>query len=90
MRMDRATSPTLSVNQFAWMDAKIPSVVGKVVAERNPAKNASVRLPRKRVTATYVRADSNAAKIMGETFTMSNGDSPVTDMIPYRMSKYKP
>jgi hypothetical protein len=45
MRMSRATSPTLSANQFAWIDAKIPSVVGKVVAERNPARNPSVRLP---------------------------------------------
>ena len=89
MRMDRATSPTLSANQFAWIDAKTPSVVGKVVAERNPAKNPSARLPRKRATARYVRTDSNAAKIMGETFTMSNGDSPVIDMIPYKMSKYK-
>jgi hypothetical protein len=82
MRMDIPTSPTPSVNQFAWIDAKIPSVVGKVVAERNPAKNPSVRLPRKRVTARYVRTDSSVANIMGEAFTMLNGDSPVTDMSP--------
>jgi hypothetical protein len=80
----------LMANQFAWTDAKTPNVVGKVVAERNPAKNPSVRLRRKRVTARYVRIDSNVANIMGEAFTMSNGDSPVTDMRPYRMSKYKP